>query len=118
MNKLVVDESVAYEIVEKLKESGFEVLSILEISPGIDDEEVLELALKEEAILVTEDKDFGELTYRLRKSSHGILLIRLIGVSEVEKTKIVIDAVKSHLEDIRNNFAVLSSNKLRIKEIK
>lgn len=69
MDKLVADESVAYEIVEKLKGSGFEVISILEFKPGINDEEVLDLALKEQAILLTEDKDFGELTYRLKNQA-------------------------------------------------
>ena len=100
MKKLVIDESVSYELVEILKEANFEVISILETHPGVDDEKVLEVALKEKAILLTEDKDFGELTYRLKKDSYGILLIRLIGLDKEQKCKIVLDVIDAHLPEL------------------
>ncbi|MEO1515355.1 MAG: DUF5615 family PIN-like protein [Bacteroidota bacterium] len=118
MKKLVIDESVGYELVKILKEANFDLLSILETNPGVDDEKVLEIAFQEEAILLTEDKDFGELTYRMKRDSYGILLIRLIDVDKQQKCNIVLGVIETHLAELENSFSVLTSKKLRIKKMK
>ena len=70
--KFLADESVDRQIVEGLRQAGFDVGSVTEMKPGIADEIVLERANKEKAILLTADKDFGELIFRLRRLSSGI----------------------------------------------
>lgn len=59
-----------------MRESGHDVLYVKEDMPGITDTEVLKTAYNEQRVLVTEDKDFGELVYRLKKEVHGIILLR------------------------------------------
>jgi predicted nuclease of predicted toxin-antitoxin system len=66
--------------------------------------------------LITEDKDFGALTNRLQKPNHGILLIRLSGLSSVEKSKLVVEAMKQQFETLIDGFSVLTYNNLRIKK--
>jgi predicted nuclease of predicted toxin-antitoxin system len=68
---IVADESVDYAIIQALREIGFTVYAILEKSPGITDSEVLALANKLSCLLLTEDKDFGELTHKLNKKHIG-----------------------------------------------
>jgi predicted nuclease of predicted toxin-antitoxin system len=63
---IVADESVDFGIISLLRQKGIEVLSIAEKNFGIKDEEVLTIAVKNQSLLITEDKDFGELTYRLK----------------------------------------------------
>ena len=63
MNFLVY-EGVDRQIVDKLRQGGHSVLYIAEMAPGIADEEVSEIANEKEALLLTSDKDFGELVYR------------------------------------------------------
>lgn len=58
--QIVADESVDYRIVKGLRVAGFSVLSIIENSVSISDEEVLRTAVSNNALLITEDKDFGE----------------------------------------------------------
>ena len=61
----VADESVDAAIVRILRENQFEVISISESFFGKPDDVVLEIAVQEQALLLTEDKDFGELVFRL-----------------------------------------------------
>lgn len=114
---IVADESVDVEITSALRSTGFEVYSIVENHPGWTDHQVLEFAFSKNAYLITEDKDFGELTYRLKKPSHGILLIRLIEEGSEEKAVIVLSLLEKQFDQLWKMFAVLERSKLRVKPI-
>ena len=116
MIKLLIDESVDYLLTSFLREAGFEVLSILEEYPGISDDQVLKISTKLKALLLTEDKDFGDLVVRFNKSNCGILLIRFSGSPQKKKT-VVLQTLKNHYEEMINNFTVLSEDKIRIRKI-
>ena len=75
--KFLADECCDAGLVNSLREAGHDVAYILERKTGIADEEVLVEAYNEGRIFITEDKDFGELVYRLIKPSRGIILIRI-----------------------------------------
>jgi predicted nuclease of predicted toxin-antitoxin system len=61
----LADENLDRQIVERLRQDGYTVWYIPEMEPGISDDEVLDLANQEGALLLTSDKDFGELVFRL-----------------------------------------------------
>jgi len=69
--KIVADESVDKQIVDGLRSNGHNVLFIAELVPGIDDEAVLLRSRESNAILLTADKDFGELVFRQRLLHSG-----------------------------------------------
>ena len=118
MNPLIVaDESVDFAIVEMLRQSGFKVLAIMEDHSGWSDDKVLDLAFRQEAYLITEDKDFGELTYRLQKPSHGILLVRLPQAESEVKAVLVLDIIQTDFDRIWQKFAVLEPFKLRVRAL-
>lgn len=114
MNSLA-DEGVDRQIVDRLREEGHAVIYVAEMSPGISDDSVLDIANREAAMLVTADKDFGEIVFRQGRSSGGVILIRLEGLSPDAKAHIVSRAVNAHLEEIPGNFSVLSPGALRIR---
>lgn len=116
MNPIVVDESVDYQIVKTLRKVGYSIFAVVETTPAISDTDVLNIAVENNALLLTEDKDFGELVYRLKMKHCGILLIRLIGCSSEEKAKTTTSAIQKHFNELKNCFAVLSENKLRIRQ--
>jgi len=60
---LVADESLDRQIVERLRRDGHSVAYMAEMDPGISDEEVLALSEQQSAVLITADRDFGELVY-------------------------------------------------------
>ena len=103
--KLVVDESVDFGIIIRLRQNGIIVLSILEDFSGIKDTEVLKIAIANRSLLITEDKDFGELTYRLRFEHTGILLIRLNEINRKERIEIVLEIIEKHYEKLPINFS-------------
>jgi hypothetical protein len=69
--QIVADERVDFRIVLQLREIGLTVYAIVEQEPSISDEKVLAIANENEALLITEDKDFGELVFRLRLPHRG-----------------------------------------------
>lgn len=115
---LVADESVDYLIVATLREAGFLVMAVVEDFPGWPDTEVLQYAYEQEAFLITEDKDFGELTYRLRKPSHGILLVRLMEERSERKANKVLSLFQDNFDRLWHSFSVLEKAKLRVRPIR
>ncbi|RME48401.1 MAG: hypothetical protein D6796_06310 [Caldilineae bacterium] len=111
----VADESVDYPIVAHLRQEGHTVLAIVEMEPGITDETVLEIANRQGMVLLTGDKDFGELIFRDRRHTFGTVLIRLSGLTATAKAEIVASAVKEYGEKLIGTFAVISTNNIRIR---
>lgn len=86
-----------------------------EASPGIEDTEELEIARRERAILLTADKDFGELVHRNREPHRGVLLIRSPEDDPDENAANVLAAVDQHGPALLDRFSVLVGRALRIR---
>ncbi len=113
--KLVDDESLDFVIINLLQQKRFNVVSIAENYPSINDTEVLKISNENNCLLITEDKDFGELTYRLKLKNCGILLIRLSDMPRQERLVFAVVFIEEYFEKLQNNFSVLTKNGLRIK---
>ena len=114
--KFLADEGVDKPIVTMLRSAGFDIDYILELIPGADDETVLELAHSQQRILITQDKDFGELVFRLHQPHHGIVLIRLEGYTPLFKAEIVTQFIKEHEAEMLDRFTVIQPNAIRIRK--
>lgn len=114
--KLLADEGVDRQLVVHLRQKGHEVLYIAELEPGIDDVLVLEQAGKSGSLLLTADKDFGELIFRQGKALGGVVLLRLAGLAPEKKTHIVENFLKDHGEEMIRAFSVISPGNLRIRK--
>jgi len=113
--RLMADEGVDRQIVERLRQEGHEVLYIAELDPGITDDVVLAQARRGDALLITSDKDFGEIIYRQVQIRSGVLLLRLAGLSQERKAEVVSSCLKIHGEEMLSAFSVLSPGSLRIR---
>lgn len=114
---LLLDENVDIQIVERLRDDGHSVSYVAEMSPSITDQDVLQIANKIKAPLVTSDKDFGEIIFRQHLVSYGIILIRLSGLTAELKADIVSSAIKRHADDVLGYFTVISKRRIRIRKI-
>lgn len=86
------------------------------MEPGISDEEVLEMANSGSLILLTMDKDFGELAYRMKRVFSGIVLLRLSGLSPERKAQTVGPTLSEHGPELMpGTFTVLTSGAIRIR---
>ena len=112
---LLADESVDFGIINNLRQKGIVVVSVLEDFSGSKDTEVLKFATDNQYLLITEDKDFGELTYRLKLVHCGIMLIRLNDLPRKERIQLVTETVETYFDKMKDNFSVLTTKGLRIK---
>lgn len=112
---LVADEGVERQIVEQLCLEGHAVIYVAELAPSISDDEVLQQANERQSVLVTVDKDFGELVFRLNRVAAGVLLIRLEGLTSTTKAVIVAQAIHDHETEMHGAFSVISPGIIRIR---
>jgi predicted nuclease of predicted toxin-antitoxin system len=98
--KILADESVEGEIVARLRSEGHDVAYVPETSAGIRDDEVLARANAESRILLTEDKDFGDLAFFYGSRSLGIVLLRAHGAGVEAKAGLVAEALETHEDEL------------------
>lgn len=111
----VADENVDQPIVTRLRAAGHTVLAVVEMEPSISDEAVLDIANEQGMVLLTGDKDFGELVYRDRRYTFGIVLIRSAGLGATAKAEMVASVVEEHAARLAHAFTVISLNNVRIR---
>mgnify|MGYP001149274885 CR=1 FL=1 len=111
----LADESVDRQIVDRLRQDEHLVWYVAEMEPGVSDDIVLDLANREAALLLTADKDFGELVFGQHRLMPGIVLIRLAGLPPLRKAEIVTSAIKQHGAELPHAFAVITSKVFRIR---
>lgn len=115
--KFMADECCDARVVAGLRSDGHDVGYVLEIAPGIADEQVLELAFQQGRVLLTEDKDFGELVIRLALDAHGVVLIRMDLSSSDEKLSTLRYVVGNYEHRLLGSFVVVGREKLRIRRM-
>jgi len=112
---ILADENVDAPIVERLRASGHQIWYIAEMSPSIDDSQVLNLANQHEAVLLTADKDFGELIFRQKLSAFGVILTRLAGLKPHQKARLIDEVISKHEDEIIGGFSVITPKTIRIR---
>ena len=117
MLKFLIDESTGKRLADFLKQKGFDAVFVADAIQGATDEQVLEFAEKQNRILITNDKDFGELIFRQKKLAHGIILLRLKNDSHKNRQEFVSLLLKTHQDKLNNSFVVLTEGKVRIRRI-
>ncbi len=110
----VADESRAGPVIRALREAGHDVVAIVEDAKGATDEEVLTRALNEKRVLITEDRDFGELLYARGRSSPGVILVRFHSRARRAKPETVVAAVTKLGSRVRDAFTVVEPGRVRI----
>jgi predicted nuclease of predicted toxin-antitoxin system len=113
--KFVVDESTGDSVVAELRRLGHDALSIHETFPGLDDPPILDIAVNEDRIVVTNDKDFGELVYRSGLPHVGVILFRLDDESAANRVRMMREVLRLCGNNLKDNFIVASERKIRIR---
>jgi predicted nuclease of predicted toxin-antitoxin system len=113
----VADEGIDKQIVERLRQDGHEILYVAEMEPSISDEEVLNRANEKGALLITTDKEFGEMVFHQNLLTiGGVILLRLLGLSPGQKSEIVSKVIESRSPNLPKAFSVISPGRVRIRQ--
>lgn len=115
--KFIVDVGVGKSIENYLRDKGYDSKAVREIDPAMSDDDIIRLAATEKRMVVTMDKDFGELVYHSCMDHYGVLLLRLEDATVPEKLQIIKFLLNSYSSKMANCFCVFQKNKFRIKQI-
>ncbi len=112
--QFLIDESLGHRFAKVASGHGYNIFFVGDIMRGAPDEIILSFAKKENLVVITEDKDFGELIFRLKKPSKGVILIRA-STTNPEK---LFGMVKGVLGKSKGKFIVVKDGQVKVRSLK
>jgi predicted nuclease of predicted toxin-antitoxin system len=113
----LADECIAASLVRELRGAGHDVLYIAEFAASVSDVEVIALAVREGRLLLTADKDFGELVFRRGQAVPGLILMRV----DPEKGPLVrmrlLEAVEQFGQGLFGRYVVIDEIRFRSRPL-
>jgi predicted nuclease of predicted toxin-antitoxin system len=114
----LVDECVDAGLVELLRQSGHDAVYVADIAPRASDVEVMEVALREQRLLLTEDKDFGDLTFRQARPVPGIVLLRIAAERRQRKGERLLAAIHRFGPAMFGRYTVIEEARFRARSLR
>jgi len=111
--KFLANVNIEQPIIEFLSAKGIDVKSVANINKYMTDDNVCELANREQRIILTNDKDFGEIVFFQKKIVWGLVLLRIKGQNVEEKIVRLENLLTKYSDKIINHFVVVSKEKIR-----
>jgi predicted nuclease of predicted toxin-antitoxin system len=115
--KFLVDVGVGKKVEEYLLEKKYDTKAVRLLDPRMPDQEIIRLAALEKRIVITMDKDFGELVYHSGLDHCGILLLRLEDATGSEKLQVIAKILAKYADNMKNNFCVYQNKKFRFRKL-
>lgn len=115
--RFLIDEDVPKPIAEWLRSQGHDVVLAGEVNAGETDTHWLTLAEKDERLVITADKDFGELIFRDELNSHGIILLRLYDLPIQDRLARIQDVWSVVEANPRSKFIVITPGRIRVRPL-
>jgi predicted nuclease of predicted toxin-antitoxin system len=113
----LADECIAASLVAFLRDAGHDVLYIAEAAAGLSDPDVIVLALQEKRLLLTEDKDFGDLVFRRERAVPGLVLIRIDTDNSRLKATRLAAAIDRYGEGLFGRYMVIEEGRFRSRRV-
>ena len=113
---ILADENIHYFIIKTLRESGFTVVSVSELSKGIKDEQVIQWAIRNNYLLLTEDKDFGEWVFAHHIKNLSVIFLRY-SFEEFERIAHTVVHVLKTKNLIHPVFVTITTRKIRVRKL-
>ncbi len=115
--RIIANENITGSVINKLRATGHDVLSVKETMRGANDPDVLSRAQTEQRLVITHDKDFGELAFRFGMPADcGVVLFRLSDDDPDVDNQRIIDVLESR-SDWAGHFCVVDDEKIRIRPL-
>ena len=105
--RFVVDENISPKTAKFLKDLGYTAVHVREIKLGLEDDKILKLSVVKDSIVLTSDKDFGELVFKKKHPHVGVVLLRLKDETLGNTIRALDWLIKEHPTRLRNRFAVV-----------
>ncbi|MFN4257278.1 MAG: DUF5615 family PIN-like protein [Saprospiraceae bacterium] len=117
--RFLANENFPFPSIEVLRANGFEVASISEDSPGWSDEKVLAQAEREGLVILTFDRDYGELIFRYKLTAPpAVVYFRFKGRDPEEAARILLQKINEDGLSIEGLFTVIEETGVRQRRLK
>ena len=113
--RLLADESCDFAVVRALRSAGHDLRAVAEVAPSAADEVVLDLAVRDKRVLLTEDKDFGQWVYANKRATGGVLLLRYPATARRTMPAAVVRLIDRHGGRLVGCFVVVQPGRVRIR---
>ena len=114
---IVADENISNSIINSLKSADYNVISIKTDYSGYKDSEIIKIAIEHNAIIITEDRDFGEWIFSHKSKSSGVIYLRYEFKDKKKIIEILLSVLEKYSESLFNKFTVITPYKIRIREL-
>lgn len=115
--KLLADENIPSSVVRALSDGGYDILWVRTESPGSSDSDIMKLACSENRLILTYDKDFGELVMKDHLCPPaGIILVRLPLMNPAHLAGHILEILKSR-SDWEDHFSVVEEKRIRMRPL-
>ena len=111
--RFLVDECTGPKVARWLVDEGYEVCSVFDEARGTDDYTILAQAFSENRILITNDKDFGEMVFRARHPHHGVIFLRLTDDRAANKIEVLRRLLANYADKVPEHFVVVTETRVR-----
>lgn len=111
--RFLVDECTGPAVAAWLNQQGHDIYSVYDLSPGAADDDLLGLAFRDNWILVTNDRDFGELVFRESRPHRGVVFLRLDDERAANKIRVLGQLLASYGSRLTNQFVVVTETHVR-----
>jgi predicted nuclease of predicted toxin-antitoxin system len=115
--RFLADESCDGAVIRAMRDAGHDVSVVRDTMRGATDRSILDAALRERRLLLTEDKDFGELVFAQGAASLGVLLLRYPQAARSRLASKVVGLVALRGLALVGLFVVIGPSRTRIKRI-
>jgi predicted nuclease of predicted toxin-antitoxin system len=112
---VLVDVSAGQTLADLIRSLGHDTAFVRDRDPSMPDADILAWAVAEGRLVVTMDKDFGELVFRSGQQHAGVLLLRLEAARSAERVRVVTSIFANHAAELPGHFSVYQSGRLRIR---
>ncbi len=116
--RFLADESCDFGVVRALRSAGYDVVALTEITTRSVDDDVIAQSYDQKRILLTEDRDFGQLVFASRADSAGVILIRFPGNARKSLQTTIVELIRERENEIRNAFVVVQPGHIRVRRNK
>lgn len=114
----LLDECVDADLVTLLRESGHDVVYIADVAPRTKDSEVMNRADREDRLLLTEDKDFGDLVFRHSLPVPGLVLVRMDPSRRARKGPRLLAAIDRFGDTLFGRYTVIEDARFRLRPLR
>jgi predicted nuclease of predicted toxin-antitoxin system len=114
---IIADENLEQYWINLLRKKGIEVFSIRENHPGMTDLEIIEFSKNKKGVLITEDKDFGELVFAYAIQSFSIIFLRYDQPNYQSVEQNLLQAIGLIEDNSQAIFITVTADKIRIRKL-